>query len=111
MNGPSPTDLATLQKLIHYAFNEQTTIYTGDYISKKLLKSWIVTLTDGIEFEVWSIHDLIYNKLPYILFSNNWKSIASSRRFIYQAQFPIEAFANAYTNYMKRVRKQTNFTF
>lgn len=78
--------------------------------STVLLKQNILTLASNSspDKEYHSVFDLVYNKMPYVLFNNNMWYI---NMFHNTARFrcPIQTLVDMYTRYMVNFRKQKDF--
>lgn len=76
-------DMQLLNTLVELAFEGRTKV-AQDYEAKELLKHGVVTLTDGVDRETFTLQLFVYTRLPYILFSNNrWYINAWRKSCIY----------------------------
>lgn len=101
-------DLETLQKLITLCF-PTSKIDKDSLKAKELLKARVITIVDGQHSEVLSYDDLIYHKLPYVLFSNNFYFVRSYRRALLQAAKPIDCLKGMVVRYHHTIKNDKNF--
>lgn len=104
----SKEDIALLGKIINLVF-PNTQIREETQQDKLFLEAGILTLTDGVEVELHPIIELVFNKLPYLVFSNNHHFVRMSRGGCIQSKNPIYTFSLYVNRYYQTTKKQKNF--
>lgn len=101
-------DLETLQKLITLCF-PNCKIEKDTLKSKELIRARVITLVDGQHTEILSYDDLIYHKLPYVLFSNNLYFVRAYRTAVLQAADPLDCLKGMVVRYHHKIKNNKNF--
>ena len=105
---PSCGDMEIMQKLVTLAF-PNCKVDLDSNRARNLLQYGVVTLTDGQDEEHYPYWDLIYHRLPYILFSNNLYYVRGFRNQMLQTQAPEKFLATMVERYHTNFKKNKNF--
>lgn len=96
--------LDKLLKLINLVFPDVQLVP-----NKQEQEMGLITITDGRDQETHTINDLVYHKLPYLIFSNNYQFVRGFRNNMSQGMDPIQMLSNLTERYYKTIKKQKNF--